>query len=132
MHTLLPALRGKNPQQEPTVGTYSRCVDPLLCVHLNTQVVALAAGFLWQWWASYKGFNVSATHSISESRLSALLTAAAVLAALFCRVMLCPVLCKHDTCGVHTRLTLHAAAVACALHSWWHCRLCPRLSGAWR
>lgn len=52
----------------------------MLCVHhLNTlQVVALAAGFLWQWWASYKGFNVSATHSISESRLSALLAAAAV------------------------------------------------------
>jgi hypothetical protein len=63
------------------------------------QVVALAAGFLWQWWASYKGFNVSATHSISEfSSLSACLAAAAaavVLAALFCRVALWHVLHKH-------------------------------------
>lgn len=30
-------------------------------------VVALAVGFLWQWYASYKGYNVSATHSISKS-----------------------------------------------------------------
>jgi hypothetical protein len=28
-------------------------------------VIALAVGFLWQGWASYVGFNVSATHSIS-------------------------------------------------------------------
>jgi phosphate/sulfate permease len=30
------------------------------------QVVALAVGFLWQLYASYMGYNVSATHSISE------------------------------------------------------------------
>jgi phosphate/sulfate permease len=29
-------------------------------------VIALAAGFIWQGWASYIGYNVSATHSISE------------------------------------------------------------------
>jgi sodium-dependent phosphate transporter len=35
-------------------------------IYAYGMVVALAVGFLWQWWASYKGFNVSATHSISE------------------------------------------------------------------
>lgn len=98
----------------------------MLCVHLNTlQVVALAAGFLWQWWASYKGFNVSATHSISESRLSALLSAAAVLAALFCRVMVCPEWRRHDTCyGVaqawHVWLPQKADVACCCCC----CRLC--------
>ena len=27
-------------------------------------VIALSVGFFWQWWASWKGLNVSATHSI--------------------------------------------------------------------
>jgi phosphate/sulfate permease len=35
-------------------------------VYAYGMVIALAAGFVWQAWASYVGFNVSATHSISE------------------------------------------------------------------
>jgi hypothetical protein len=34
---------------------------------LLLQVVALLVAFLWQGWACSKGYNVSATHSISES-----------------------------------------------------------------
>ena len=32
-------------------------------------VIALAVGFFWQWWASSKGLNVSATHSIIGVRM---------------------------------------------------------------
>jgi phosphate/sulfate permease len=35
-------------------------------VYAYGMVIALAAGFIWQAWASYVGYNVSATHSISE------------------------------------------------------------------
>ena len=33
-------------------------------VYAYGMIIALAVGFLWQWWASWKGLNVSATHSI--------------------------------------------------------------------
>lgn len=33
-------------------------------VYAYGMVIALTIGFLWQWWASWKGLNVSATHSI--------------------------------------------------------------------
>lgn len=35
-------------------------------IYAYGMVCALTAGFLWQAWASWAGFNVSATHSISE------------------------------------------------------------------
>lgn len=35
-------------------------------VYAYGMVIALAVGFLWQGWASWAGFNVSATHSISK------------------------------------------------------------------
>lgn len=45
-------------------------IEPFFCV-MPMQVIALAIGFLWQLFASYKGYNVSATHSISECFLPA-------------------------------------------------------------
>lgn len=40
-------------------------------VYAYGMVIALAVGFLWQAWASWAGFNVSATHSISKSGVPA-------------------------------------------------------------
>lgn len=56
------------PAQPPPPGGIA---DPMVFarqpeVYAYGMVIALAAGFIWQGWASYAGYNVSATHSISE------------------------------------------------------------------
>ena len=45
-----------------SIATFEKPPGPE--IYAYGMIAALTMGFLWQWWASSKGLNVSATHSI--------------------------------------------------------------------